>query len=67
LYSAQDGRQYVVTRAPEVGLLRSLGIVENAVIKKEKTYRLGGPVLLRIDSSEIAIGKDFAEQIMVRG
>lgn len=67
LYDAKDGQQYVVMRAPEVGLLRSLGIVENAVVQKKHTYRLGGPVLLQIDSCEIAIGKGFAEKIIVRG
>ncbi|NLM54010.1 MAG: ferrous iron transport protein A [Firmicutes bacterium] len=67
LYYAQDGRQYVVASAPEVGILKSLGIVENAVIQKKLTYRMGGPVLLKVDSSEIAIGKDFAEKIEVRG
>jgi len=67
LYYAKDGQQYIVTQAPQVGILKSLGIVENAVIQKQLTYRMGGPVLLRIDSCEIAIGKDFAEKIMVRG
>lgn len=40
--------------------------MENAVVEKKMTYRLGGPVLLKVDSSEIAVGKEFAEKIMVR-
>jgi ferrous iron transport protein A len=30
------------------------------------THRLGGPVLIKVDSSDIALGKDIAERIMVR-
>lgn len=67
LYHAKDGQRYVVASAPPVGMLKSLGIIENAVVEKKLTYKMGGPVLLKIESSEIAIGKEFAEQIMVRG
>lgn len=67
LYDAEDGKQYVVTSVPSVGILKSLGIMENTIIHKKMTYRLGGPVLLKVDSSEIAVGKEFAEKIIVRG
>jgi ferrous iron transport protein A len=30
------------------------------------THGLGGPVLLKVESSDIAIGKDIAEKILVR-
>ena len=66
LYEADDRRQDVVTSTPSVASLKSLGIMENAVVEKKMTYRLGGPVLLKVDSSEIAVGKEFAEKIMVR-
>ena len=45
---------------------KSLGIVENASVYKVMTHRLGGPVLIKVDSSDIALGKDIAERIMVR-
>lgn len=67
IYQAKDGKEYVITSAPELGLLRSLGIVKDKSIHKRMTYRLGGPVLIMVESSEIAIGKDIAEQILVRG
>jgi len=67
IYQAKDGKEYVITSAPEIGLLRSLGIVKDKSIHKRMTYKLGGPVLLMVESSEIAIGKDIAEQILVRG
>ncbi|NMA67565.1 MAG: ferrous iron transport protein A [Clostridiaceae bacterium] len=67
IYNAQDNFYYVIENAPGLGILKSLGIVENAKIFKLMTHRLGGPVLLKVESSEIAIGKDIAEQIVVRG
>jgi hypothetical protein len=67
IYNAQDNLQYIITNAPKLGILKSLGIVKDACIYKMKTYRLGGPVLLKVESSEIAIGKDIAKKIMVRG
>lgn len=66
IYNAQDNYQYTITKAPELAILKSLGIVENASVYKVMTHRLGGPVLIKVDSSEIAIGKDIAERIMVR-
>lgn len=67
IYNAKDGLEYCVTSTPELGILRSLGIIRDAIISKQKTYKLGGPVLLMVESSEIAIGKDIAKDIMVRG
>ena len=66
IYNAQDNNQYTITNAPDLGILKSLGIVENACVHKMMTHRMGGPVLIKVESSEIAIGKDIAERIMVR-
>lgn len=67
IYYAKDNLQYVITSAPELGILKSLGIVKNATVRKKMTHRMGGPVLLMVESSEIAVGKDIAEKIIVRG
>ncbi|NLP35958.1 MAG: ferrous iron transport protein A [Clostridiales bacterium] len=67
IYYAEDDLSYTITDAPELGILKSLGIVKNACIRKRMTHRLGGPVLIKVESSEIAIGKDIAEKILVRG
>lgn len=67
LYYAKDNQQYVITDAPDLGILRGLGIVKNATVRKKMTHKLGGPVLLMVESSQIAIGKDIAVKIMVRG
>lgn len=67
LYYAKDNLQYTITSAPELGILKSLGVVKDARVCKKMTHWMGGPVLVKIESSEIAIGKDIAEKIMVRG
>ncbi|NMA79283.1 MAG: ferrous iron transport protein A [Clostridiales bacterium] len=67
IYYAKDGCEYIVTSAPDLGILKSLGIVKDTSIHKRMTHKLGGPVLLMVQSSSIAIGKDIAEQILVRG
>lgn len=67
IYNAKDNLQYIITNAPDLGILKSLGIVKDACVRKIMTHKLGGPVLIKVESSEIAIGKDVAEKIMVRG
>ncbi|HPZ51489.1 MAG TPA: FeoA family protein [Clostridia bacterium] len=66
IYHAPDNYQYTITKAPGLAILKSLGIVENASVYKVMTHRLGGPVLIKVGSSDIALGKDIAERIMVR-
>ncbi len=66
IYYAQDNIRYIITKVPELGILKSLGIVKDACVHKMMTHKLGGPVLIKIESSEIAIGKDIADKIMVR-
>ena len=67
IYGADDGREYIVTSIPDLGILKSLGIVKDANVRKKMTHKLSGPVLLMVESCEIAIGRDIAENIMVRG
>ncbi|HOA79570.1 MAG TPA: FeoA family protein [Defluviitaleaceae bacterium] len=66
IYYAPDNMKYVITNAPKLGILKSLGIIKNACVYKVMTHGLGGPVLLKVESSDIAIGKDIAEKILVR-
>lgn len=67
LYYAKDNQKYIIADTPDIGVLKSLGIVKNAIVFKKMTHKLGGPVLLMVESSQIAIGKDIAEKILVRG
>ncbi len=67
VYTAPKGARYRIKAIPDSPLLPSLGIFEGAIVTKKTTYRLGGPVLLDIQSREVAIGKDLATQIKVEG
>lgn len=64
LYSAEN-KKYEVKEVPEIDLLKSLGVFDGAIITKKTTYNMGGPVLILIDSREVAIGKDTAILINV--
>lgn len=65
LYNAQNGKTYIVSRIPDIELLSSIGIFKNATIKKENSYRMGGPVSISLSTRKIALGKDIARKILV--
>jgi Fe2+ transport system protein FeoA len=65
LYDMQKKCCCRVVSIPDHPLLDSLGICSDAVITVENKYKFGGPVLLKIDTATVAIGKDIAEQILV--
>lgn len=65
LYSAENGKIYKVLRVPKIELLSSIGIFKNVTIKKENSYRLGGPVSISLNTRKIAIGKEIARKILV--
>ncbi|MGI6536986.1 MAG: FeoA family protein [Caldicoprobacterales bacterium] len=67
LYSVEKGKEYIVTEAPDIKLLSSIGIFKGARIKKDYVYRFGGPVSISLSTRKIAIGKDIAEKIQVKG
>lgn len=67
LYHAPNGTHCRITAIPNTPLLPSLGIFQGAIVSKKTTYQLGGPVLLDIQSREVAIGKDLALHIAVEG
>lgn len=66
IYEVQNNKSYIIEEIPDVKLLQSLGIRKNAKVFKKLSYKLGGPVVLAVDMSEIALGKDVAEKILVR-
>lgn len=67
IYKAKNNCQYQIINTPDNGILKGMGIIKNASIYKITTYKFGGPVLLRVGSCEVAIGKDIADKILVRG
>lgn len=66
IYEVKNNQAYIIQDIPDMKLLKSLGIRKNAQVFKKHSYKLGGPVLLKVDMSEIALGKDVAEKIIVR-
>jgi len=68
LYEAKRNEVFHVVSIPNVGLLQNLGVREGTKIVVQSRYKLGGPVLVRVeDSFAVAVGKDIATQIAVRG
>lgn len=68
LYKAQKRVPLQVASVPDVGLLQSLGLRVGSKVAVQHRYALGGPVLLDIeDSFYVALGKDIATQITVKG
>ena len=66
LYAAQKNIALRVVAAPDVAQLANLGLRPGTRLAVENRYRLGGPVLLKVeDSFNVAIGKDIAEHIEV--
>ncbi len=65
LYDGENTKTYVVTSAPPISLLNSLGVFAGSKVTKKATYSMGGPVLVEIEGRDVAIGKDFAVDIEV--
>lgn len=66
IYEVKNNKPYIIQEIPDLKLLNSLGIRKNVQVFKKHSYRLGGPVVIKVDMSEIALGKDIAEKIVVR-
>lgn len=65
LYYVKEERDYIVESVPKADLLPSLGIYPKSLIRKNYKYSFGGPVVVKVGSREVAIGKDIAEHILV--
>ena len=66
LYKANVDGKFMLVTVPDIALLNSLGLRSGTKITIQNRYKLGGPVLLRVeDTYSVAIGKDVAKQILV--
>lgn len=65
LYSSNNDEWYTIVDIPDMAMLNPLGVFVGAKILKKHTYKMGGPVLISINSREVAIGKDLATKIQV--
>ena len=66
LYEAANSHDLQIETVPQIHLLTSLGLKQGTKVKIQNRYRLGGPILLRVeDAFAVALGKDVATQITV--
>ena len=66
LYEATCNASYELISVPGIALLRSMGIINKLTVYKKYRYAFGGPVILMIDHSQVAVGKEIASQIQVK-
>ena len=66
LYEAACNANYELISVPDINLLKSMGIHAKLQVHKKYRYAFGGPVILKIDHGQIAVGKEVASQIQVR-
>jgi len=46
--------------------LRSLGFVEGGTVRKLSALAWGGPIVVRVNRAQVAIGRGIARQVWVR-
>ncbi len=66
LYNLNNNSKCTVESAPSNGLLRSLGIRKGISLSIMTRQLAGGPIVVQIGRRSIAIGRDVAEQIIVK-
>ena len=67
LYEVKSKGVLQVTSVPNICLLDNLGLRAGTQVTVLNRYWMGGPVLLRVEDAYcVALGKDIAQQIMVR-
>jgi len=67
LYEAKKFGNFQVASVPRIQLLENMGLRVGTKITLQNRYKLGGPVLLKVEGAySLALGKDIAQQIAVR-
>jgi len=66
LYDMSKNSCCRVVNIPNNTLLDSLGISKDAMIIVQNKYAFGGPVLLKVDTALVAIGKDIPSRYWLR-
>lgn len=59
-------KRYIVEAIPDIEFLTSIGIDKGIEFIMETRQPLGGPVVIKIGSRNVAIGKDIAREIEIR-
>lgn len=66
LHKCIKENRYKVTDAPEIYLLKVLGVRRGTMFEVQSIHPLRGPVVVKVGNRSIAIAREVAEQIMVR-
>lgn len=66
LYAVEDKKEYRIEEIPGSDSLATIGIIPSSIVKKEHTYRLGGPAYIKLGTRSIAIGKEMAKSVKVK-
>lgn len=66
LTNCKKFNSYHIEKAPEIHLLKALGVRSGINITIESKQPFGGPVVFKIGNRSIAVAKDIAREIIVR-
>ncbi len=64
---ADDERAYPVVGLSLADQLAAEGLVAGVLLVPERRLPLGGPVVVKIGGARIALGREVAHRVMVRG
>lgn len=65
LYNMPSDTACSIRSIPESDLLKSLGVIPGATIRKLSSYGAGGPAMICLGDRHIAIGKKIAEKVII--
>lgn len=66
LYQLMPNQVCTIQSIPHLALLESLGIRKGKQVTLKYKHPLGGPVILRVDTRDVAIGRNVAKMIEVQ-
>ena len=67
LYTLKKNFDFVIEKMPKNELLQSMGVREGLQMKVLTRQPFGGPIIVKLRNRNIAIDKNIAELITVKG
>ena len=65
LYNLPPNTVCSIESVPDSDVLKSLGIIPGATVKKLASYGAGGPAMISLGNRNIAVGKKIAEKVII--
>ncbi len=66
LYELKAKQRGIIEEVPAMGLLNSLGVRKGMAVSVMSRQPLGGPIVVKLGSTCLAMARDVAEQIEVK-